>query len=127
MNTNDFMSLLPAICIACVVGIVLFLLFVSFAKFNTKTSSITEYSDSQKLSPASSKLRIMFLPLSARGVPVWAVYMFSIIGMIYILNPTAGIFELIPDNFPLIGNLDEGGAFLIIWFGLVEFFEGKNY
>ena len=25
----------------------------------------------------------------------------------YILNFTAGILELIPDNFPLIGNIDE--------------------
>ena len=30
--------------------------------------------------------------------------------LIYILNPTAGIFELIPDNLPLIGNLDEAAA-----------------
>ena len=31
--------------------------------------------------------------------------------LIYILNPTAGIFELIPDNLPIIGNLDEAAAF----------------
>ena len=24
---------------------------------------------------------------------------------LYILNPTAGVFELIPDNLPLVGNL----------------------
>ena len=37
-----------------------------------------------------------------------------IIGVIYILNPTAGMFELIPDNIPFIGNLDEAGAFALI-------------
>ncbi|MCJ7695971.1 MAG: DUF1232 domain-containing protein [Anaerolineaceae bacterium] len=65
-------------------------------------------------------------PLSKRGWPVWLVYTFAIIGLIYILNPTAGIFEFIPDNIPLIGNLDEGVAFMFIITGLVEFFEGKK-
>ena len=29
------------------------------------------------------------------------------ISTIYILNPTAGFFELIPDILPLVGNIDE--------------------
>lgn len=29
---------------------------------------------------------------------------------LYLLNPGLGFFELIPDNLPLIGNLDEGAA-----------------
>tara|TARA_B100000287_G_scaffold391234_1_gene402743 strand:- start:63 stop:320 length:258 start_codon:yes stop_codon:yes gene_type:complete len=37
-----------------------------------------------------------------------------IIGVIYILNPTFGVFELIPDNLPYIGNLDEASAVLLI-------------
>ncbi|WP_419168052.1 DUF1232 domain-containing protein [Halobacteriovorax sp.] len=37
-----------------------------------------------------------------------------IIGVIYILNPTAGVIEIIPDNLPYIGNLDEAGAVLLI-------------
>ena len=37
-----------------------------------------------------------------------------IIGIIYILNPTFGVFELIPDNLPYIGNLDEASAVLLI-------------
>jgi len=36
------------------------------------------------------------------------------IGVLYLSNMTAGIFELIPDNVPLIGNLDEVGATLLI-------------
>ncbi len=38
----------------------------------------------------------------------------GIIGVIYILNPTAGIIEIIPDNIPFIGNLDEAAAVLLV-------------
>ncbi|MBT3585714.1 MAG: DUF1232 domain-containing protein [Halobacteriovoraceae bacterium] len=37
-----------------------------------------------------------------------------LIGVIYILNPTAGVLELIPDNMPFIGNLDEVAAVILI-------------
>lgn len=30
--------------------------------------------------------------------------------VLYLINPTAGILEFIPDNLPLIGNLDEAAA-----------------
>jgi uncharacterized membrane protein YkvA (DUF1232 family) len=36
------------------------------------------------------------------------------VAIIYIGNPGAGFIELIPDNFPIIGNLDEAGAVLIL-------------
>lgn len=29
---------------------------------------------------------------------------------LYLLNPTAGLLELIPDNIPVVGNLDEAAA-----------------
>jgi hypothetical protein len=67
------------------------------------------------------------IPLSARGVPVFLIYFLAFLGVLYILNPGAGIIELIPDTLPIIGNLDEGGAFLAIWYGLLEFFEGRKY
>lgn len=41
--------------------------------------------------------------------------------VIYLLNPTAGFIEFIPDNFPIIGNLDEAGAVLIIVSALRHF------
>lgn len=63
-------------------------------------------------------------PLSTRGIPRWLTYLLTLIGIIYLLNPTAGLLELLPDNLPFIGNLDEGVAMMLIWYGLVEFFEG---
>jgi hypothetical protein len=69
----------------------------------------------------------MLIPLSARGWPVWLVYSMTVLGILYILNPTAGFVELLPDNIPIIGNLDEGVAFLMIYAGLLEYFEGGRY
>ena len=33
---------------------------------------------------------------------------------VYLINPGAGFLEIIPDNFPIIGNLDEAAACAII-------------
>jgi hypothetical protein len=41
-----------------------------------------------------------------------------LVGGIYLLNPTAGVLELIPDVAPGIGNLDEAGAAALLIFGL---------
>jgi hypothetical protein len=38
----------------------------------------------------------------------------GLLGLIYLINPTAGIFELIPDNLPFVGNLDEAAACALI-------------
>jgi len=47
-----------------------------------------------------------------------ALLLLVVLGCVYLLNPTAGLFELLPDNLPLIGNLDEAGATaLVIWAG----------
>ena len=45
--------------------------------------------------------------------------------LIYLLNPTAGIFELLPDNIPFIGNIDEGLASFILY-SSIEYFKGKQ-
>jgi uncharacterized membrane protein YkvA (DUF1232 family) len=34
--------------------------------------------------------------------------------IIYLINPGAGFVELLPDNLPFIGNLDEGAAATIL-------------
>ena len=38
------------------------------------------------------------------------VFFVGLLASFYLVNPGAGIFELIPDNLPLVGNLDEAGA-----------------
>ena len=47
----------------------------------------------------------------------------GIFSLIYLLNPTMGLAELIPDNIPIFGNLDEAAATTILiaafaYFGL---------
>ena len=66
-------------------------------------------------------------PLSQRGIPVWLVYVAALLSLVYILNPTAGAVEILPDFLPIIGNLDEGVASILLWYGLVEFFEGRKF
>ena len=51
------------------------------------------------------------------------IFISGCIGLIYLINPTAGIIEIIPDNLPIIGNIDEAGATLLVlsalrYFGL---------
>lgn len=42
----------------------------------------------------------------------------GLVGGVYLVNPTAGVLELIPDNLPFVGNLDETGvALLVFWCG----------
>ncbi|MBP6456122.1 MAG: DUF1232 domain-containing protein [Chitinophagaceae bacterium] len=43
------------------------------------------------------------------------------VAIIYLINPTFGLFEFLPDNLPLIGNLDEGLATTIILYSLNYF------
>ena len=43
----------------------------------------------------------------------WIIFL-GILSAIYLLNPTAGFFELIPDNIPIIGNLDEAAAVALL-------------
>jgi uncharacterized membrane protein YkvA (DUF1232 family) len=52
------------------------------------------------------------------SILVGAVGVFSVI---YLLNPTMGVIELIPDNFPIIGNLDEAAATAMLISALAYF------
>ena len=38
----------------------------------------------------------------------------AFVSFVYLINPGAGILEIIPDNLPIIGNLDEAAACAII-------------
>lgn len=74
--------------------------------------------------------KLLRIPLSMRGWPKWMVWALSAVGLFYILNPGAGILEFIPDNIPLIGNLDEGAAYLMVYYGIMEFlapYIGKDF
>ncbi|MCP5534949.1 MAG: DUF1232 domain-containing protein [Akkermansiaceae bacterium] len=46
-----------------------------------------------------------------KGIIVFIIAVFSVI---YLINPTMGVIELIPDNFPIIGNLDEATATAVL-------------
>ncbi len=43
-----------------------------------------------------------------------AVFCLGLLSVLYLLNPTAGLFEIIPDNLPFIGNLDEAAAVALL-------------
>lgn len=45
-----------------------------------------------------------------------------LLGSVYVANPTLGLFELLPDNLPLFGNLDEAAATTLIVLGLQYLF-----
>ena len=38
----------------------------------------------------------------------------GVLSFIYLLNPTWGILEILPDNLPLIGNIDEATATMVL-------------
>jgi uncharacterized membrane protein YkvA (DUF1232 family) len=38
------------------------------------------------------------------------VALLAVLSVIYIINPGAGVFEILPDNLPFIGNIDEAAA-----------------
>jgi len=42
------------------------------------------------------------------------IFFLGLLSVIYVLNPTAGFFELIPDYIPIIGNLDEAAAVALL-------------
>lgn len=81
----------------------------------------------KKPDPKEDPLRNnIFEPLSRKGFPRWLVFSLGLLGLIYVLNPTFGLIEFIPDNLPIVGNLDEGAAFLLVFYGILELLEGKK-
>lgn len=45
----------------------------------------------------------------------------GVIALIYLMNPGWGVFEFLPDNLPLVGNLDEAGATALLLSSLAYF------
>jgi len=48
----------------------------------------------------------------------------ALLSVFYLINPTAGVFELLPDNIPYVGNVDEGLAAYVL-FSSIEFLRGR--
>lgn len=42
------------------------------------------------------------------------IHLIGLTSLLYLLNIGVGVIELIPDNFPLVGNLDEATATLLL-------------
>lgn len=38
----------------------------------------------------------------------------GLLSFVYLVNPTAGFFELVPDNLPFLGNVDEALATAVL-------------
>ncbi|HEY9077848.1 MAG TPA: hypothetical protein VIO61_15040 [Anaerolineaceae bacterium] len=81
---------------------------------------------SQNSEPTNKQLSPTSTPISLLGLPSWIVYIGAVIGIIYLINPTAGVLELLPDNLPFIGNLDEGVATVLIWYGVMEYLNWRK-
>lgn len=45
----------------------------------------------------------------------------GLISIAYLLNIGVGVFEFIPDNIPVIGNLDEAGATVLLIHSIQHF------
>ena len=45
----------------------------------------------------------------------------GIFAFLYLLNPTFGVFEFLPDNIPLMGNVDEAMATMVL-LGALRYF-----
>ena len=53
-------------------------------------------------------------PRSGRGLGL----LLSGLGLLYLVYPSAGLLELIPDILPVVGNLDEAAATGLLLYGL---------
>ncbi len=42
------------------------------------------------------------------------VFIVGILAFVYLINPTAGLLEFLPDNIPGVGNLDEATATFLL-------------
>jgi hypothetical protein len=70
-----------------------------------------------------TELHFNFSPRRGCVMKSFLVACLGLISLLYLLNIGVGFIELIPDNIPFIGNLDEGGAAMLLlmclrYFGL---------
>ncbi|NBU63311.1 MAG: DUF1232 domain-containing protein [Chloroflexia bacterium] len=61
-----------------------------------------------------------------RPAPVPVIIAAALFSVIYLANPTGGFFEFIPDNIPIIGNIDEAGVTMLLMWAVNEFRKYNN-
>ncbi len=54
---------------------------------------------------------------------ITAVFL-GLLSAFYLINPTSGIFELLPDNIPFVGNIDESLAAYVLY-SSIEYLRGR--
>lgn len=60
------------------------------------------------------------------------IFVTGILSFLYLVNPSFGFFEFLPDQLPLIGNIDEGLATALFlsslsYFGIdIQFFRSRK-
>jgi uncharacterized membrane protein YkvA (DUF1232 family) len=81
------------------------------------------------LPPDIDETSVSTTPTRANGLaalPAWLLIVGAVIGIIYLINPTAGLIEIIPDNLPFLGNLDEAGAAVLVITGIQELIKRRK-
>lgn len=64
-------------------------------------------------------IRMVYLDLVY--MKIFLVVIAGVFSFIYLINPTSGLVEFIPDNIPLIGNFDEAVATALLLSSLAYF------
>ena len=58
----------------------------------------------------------LLIMATKKPMPLPVLILMILFSLVYLVNPTAGVLEFIPDNIPFLGNLDEAGATtMLIW------------
>ena len=74
-------------------------------------------------SPRAAAIPAPYIEPEPRRNPLQNLFVVVIMGIagLYLINPTAGVIEVIPDVIPIIGNLDEAAAVALLISGLSYF------
>jgi len=59
--------------------------------------------------------------ISTNAMKTILVAIAGLLAFFYLINPTLGVFEFLPDNIPLVGNLDEATATMVL-LGALRYF-----
>ena len=81
----------------------------------------------------TKKLNFDFSKTSKSPAKNFVIGGLAVLSALYLINPTFGIFEILPDNLPFVGNLDEFTMGMILLnsleyfdIDLLSFFSGNK-